>query len=157
MSAKRHIPYVNEAVSSRDFKYYIFDWDDNILHMPTKIRMERLQADGSWKTVEVSTSTFSVIRTDTAHYRAPGGVWAEAFRNFEDQPGKNTFIEDTVDALVAQGAAHPSFRGVCFHLTRHCLLWFGDAESCRSAYRNSDYPSSESYYSGFRLCCPAGL
>ena len=105
MSAKRHIPYVNEAVSSRDFKYYIFDWDDNILHMPTKIRMERLQADGSWKTVEVSTSTFSVIRTDTAHYRAPGGVWAEAFRNFEDQPGKNTFIEDTIDALerVAHG------------------------------------------------------
>ena len=105
MSAKHPIPYVNDSVATRDFKYYIFDWDDNILHMPTKIRMERLSEDGTWNPVEVSTATFSVIRTDTAHYRAPGGVWAEAFRNFEDQPGRNTFIEDTIDALerVAHG------------------------------------------------------
>ena len=46
---KKLPPYINSAVASRDFKYYIFDWDDNILHMPTKIRMERLQTDGSWQ------------------------------------------------------------------------------------------------------------
>ena len=38
----RGIPYINEEVASRDFKYYIFDWDDNILHMPTKIKLEHL-------------------------------------------------------------------------------------------------------------------
>ena len=30
----------NLGVAARDFKYYIFDWDDNILHMPTRIHME---------------------------------------------------------------------------------------------------------------------
>ena len=45
---KRRIPYVNTEVENRDFKYYIFDWDDNILHMPTKIRMEHLEDDGIW-------------------------------------------------------------------------------------------------------------
>jgi len=102
---KSRIPYVDTSVSGRDLKYYIFDWDDNILHMPTKIRMEHLETDGSWKPVEVSTSTFAMVRTDTAHYRAPGGVWAEAFRNFEDSPGRDNFLEDTLDALerVAHG------------------------------------------------------
>jgi len=96
---KKPIPYVNEEVATRDFKYYIFDWDDNILHMPTKIKMEHLEEDGSWKPVEVSTSTFVVVRTDTAHYRAPGGNWANAFVNFEDSPSRDNFIEDTLDAL----------------------------------------------------------
>jgi hypothetical protein len=79
---KKIPPYINSAVASRDFKYYIFDWDDNILHMPTKIRMERLQSDGSWQEVEVSTATFALIRTDSVNYRPPGGKWDEAFRNF---------------------------------------------------------------------------
>ena len=102
---KKQVPYVNTAVANRDLKYYIFDWDDNILHMPTKIRMEYKEPDGSWKPVEVSTSTFAMVRTDTEHYRAPGGVWAEAFRNFEDMPGRDNFLEDTMDALerVAHG------------------------------------------------------
>ena len=104
---KRRIPYVNEAVADRDFKYYIFDWDDNILHMPTKIRMEHLEEDGTWKPVEVSTSTFALVRADEQHYRPPqDGGWAAAFANFEDpknqsevDEGNNCFILDTLDAL----------------------------------------------------------
>lgn len=104
---KRPIPYVNEEVVTRDFKYYIFDWDDNILHMPTKIRMEHLEENGTWKPVEVSTATFALVRADVEHYRAPGGDWAEAFRNFEDPPMENgssegptnRFLEDTIAAL----------------------------------------------------------
>jgi hypothetical protein len=102
---KRHIPYVNEDVASRDFKYYIFDWDDNILHMPTKIKLEHREENGEWRPVEVSTSTFALVRADTENYRPPNGCWAEAFRNFEDpspsQPEAKTnrFIEDTISAL----------------------------------------------------------
>ena len=96
---KKPLPFANDAVRTRDLKYYIFDWDDNILHMPTKIKMEHLEEDGTWKPVEVTTSTFSIIRRDTVHYRAPGGVWDEAFRNFEDAPDTTHFIEDTVTAL----------------------------------------------------------
>ena len=104
---KRKIPYVNTEVENRDFKYYIFDWDDNILHMPTKIRMEHLEDDGVWKPVEVSTSTFALVRADEGHYRPPSeGGWAAAFANFEDpknqsevDDGNNCFILDTLDAL----------------------------------------------------------
>ncbi len=111
---KKPIPFVNEAVATRDFKYYIFDWDDNILHMPTKIRMEHREENGDWKPVEVSTATFALVRADVEHYRAPGGDWAEAFRNFEDPPSAtdgacetpNRFLEDTIAALekVEHGA-----------------------------------------------------
>ena len=40
---------VNVDVAKRDFKYYIFDWDDNILHMPTRIHLEKRQPDGTWR------------------------------------------------------------------------------------------------------------
>ena len=33
--------HYNEAIPQRDLKYYIFDWDDNILRMPTYIHLER--------------------------------------------------------------------------------------------------------------------
>ena len=111
------IPYVNESVEKRDFKYYIFDWDDNILHMPTKIRMEHLDESGEWKPVELSTSTFALVRGDTAHYRAPSvGGWDEAFRYFADSEGENEpnhFIEDTLAALAKVSAGEkpsPSYQ-----------------------------------------------
>ena len=97
---KRPVPFVNEAVADRDFKYYIFDWDDNILHMPTKIRMEHLGEDGVWAPVEMSTATFALVRADVEHYRPPSdGGWAAAFADFEDKPGRSTFIEDTIAAM----------------------------------------------------------
>jgi len=100
------IPYVNTEVASRDLKYYIFDWDDNILHMPTKIRLEHLDDDGTWRPTEVSTSTFALVRSDREHYRPPKGGWDEAFKNFADPltpqeaaDERNCFILDTLDAL----------------------------------------------------------
>ena len=97
---KKQIPYVNDEVSKRDFKYYIFDWDDNILHMPTKIIMERKGDDGVWRKTELSTATFALVRTDTEHYREPAdGGWKEAFVNFSDDMSPNRFIEDTIAAL----------------------------------------------------------
>jgi hypothetical protein len=98
------IPYVNEEVSGRDFKYYIFDWDDNILHMPTKIKMEHRGKDGVWRPVELSTSSFALVRADTEHYRPPSeGGWKEAFINFADpelEGEPNRFLEDTMAALA---------------------------------------------------------
>ena len=106
------IPYINDKVALRDFKYYIFDWDDNILHMPTKIIMEHLEEDGEWRRVELSTATFALVRADTAHYRPPPGGWEEAFRNFADgaDPSKpNAFLSDTMAALArVSGGERPS-------------------------------------------------
>ena len=97
---------VNVDVAGRDFKYYIFDWDDNILHMPTRIYLEhRADDEDEWRPVSVSTGTFALVRTDAAHYRMPrdGGREA-AFRDFQDAPDAAVadlaFIRDTRAALA---------------------------------------------------------
>ena len=96
-----HRSDVNYDVATRDFKYYIFDWDDNILHMPTKIHLEERGEDGEWRPVEVSTSVFAIVRTDS-RYRMPPGGRAEAFREFcdvVDESGDISFIRDTKAAI----------------------------------------------------------
>ena len=107
------LPY-NEKVADRDFKYYIFDWDDNILRMPTRIHLEHLEDDGSWRPVRVSTSLFAVVRTD-GRYRLPKkGGRAEAFVEFQDTPQDRgrQFLLDTASALrrISEGERPgPSF------------------------------------------------
>ena len=96
----KNIPYVNDEVVTRPEQYYIFDWDDNIIHMPTKIRMEHLQADGSWAMEDLTTAEYALARNDTKHYRAPAdGGWNEAFKYFSDAPDANYFLCDTIAAL----------------------------------------------------------
>ncbi|MBR6587952.1 MAG: hypothetical protein IKK82_11095 [Kiritimatiellae bacterium] len=105
---------VNYDVATRDFKFYIFDWDDNILHMPTKIHLEQQDGNGDWHPVEVSTSVFALVRTDP-RYRMPPGGRAEAFREFQDvvdDSGGLSFIRDTRAALARVKAGEkpgPSF------------------------------------------------
>ena len=105
---------VNYDVATRDFKFYIFDWDDNILHMPTKIHLEQQDGNGDWHSVEVSTSVFALVRTDP-RYRMPPGGRAEAFREFQDivdDSGDLSFIRDTRAALARVKAGEkpgPSF------------------------------------------------
>ena len=105
---------VNYDVATRDFKFYIFDWDDNILHMPTKIHLEQQAENGDWHPVEVSTSVFALVRTDP-RYRMPPGGRAEAFREFQDvvdDSGDLSFIRDTRAALARVKAGEkpgPSF------------------------------------------------
>jgi len=106
----------NYQVAERDFKYYIFDWDDNILHMPTRIHLERRTPEGRWVPHAVSTAIFSVIRSDTENYRPPDGDWEQAFREFRDfeADAESNFLRDTRLALepVVRGerTGAPSFR-----------------------------------------------
>ena len=58
------------------------------------------------------------------------GRWHGTPPNFNvAHPEVQSYILGIVDALAAQGAGHPSFRGVCLHVTRHTLLSWGGAES----------------------------
>lgn len=107
---------INYAVADRDLRYFIFDWDDNILHMPTHIHLERLTDEGEWVPYSVSTSLYSLIRNDTKHYRPPtDGAWEAAFRDFRDIEieEENVFLRDTREAIdrVVSGEAPraPSF------------------------------------------------
>jgi len=96
-------------------KYYIFDWDDNILHMPTRIHLERRLQDGTWVPHLVSTSLFAVIRNDSVNYRPPEGDWKKAFCEFRDFDGddESMFLKDArlaIDHLLSgQTAPPPSF------------------------------------------------
>ena len=113
-------PEVDYEVARRDFKYYIFDWDDNILHMPTRIHLEHRNAEtGEWEPVSVSTAVFALVRTDSSNYRLPkDGGRAAAFRDFADDmhataaSEKRAFIRDTRAALARIKAGEkpgPSF------------------------------------------------
>ena len=63
------------------------------------------------------------------------GGWHNTPPNFNfHHPDVRRHVAGMIDALLDQGADHPSFKGVCMHLTRHCFLWFGDASSGYNDY-----------------------
>ena len=82
---------------SSNIRGYMFDWDDNILFMPTKIRMEKKDGE-RWIPIEVSTEEFRDIRQDP-NYRLINNDPAEAFKNFRDD---NKYIEDIRTALDSE-------------------------------------------------------
>ncbi len=106
---------INYRVADRDLKYYVFDWDDNILHMPTHIYLERRTDAGRWLPHTVSTAVFSMIRSDAERYRPVQGDWEYACRDFRDIEieNENIFLRDTrraIDEIVSGSAkAAPSF------------------------------------------------
>jgi len=118
----RHAQNINLRVAERDFKYYIFDWDDNILHMPTRIHLEKRMSDGMWVPHSVSTAAFAVVRNDSENYRAPGGQWDNAFVEFQDydNESESRFLRDTREALekVLKGEIQP---GPSFNTLRETL------------------------------------
>ncbi len=76
--------------------YYCFDWDDNLLKMPTKINMEK-NINGEWVPISISTEQFSEVRSDKSNWR-PG---KDAFIEFTDNGprGESGFLSDTIDAV----------------------------------------------------------
>ncbi len=81
---------------------YIFDWDDNILYMPTTIKMDRKEGD-NWVPVDVPTDEFAHVRTNP-DYRFRDGDPEKAFIDFRET---ESFINDTKEA-IHQGSFAPS-------------------------------------------------
>lgn len=82
-------------------RYFAFDWDDNILHMPTKILMDE-KRDGEWvPDLEVSTEDFAIKRHDTENFRIRNNNPQDAFKEFRDtgSRGGDAFLQDTIEAL----------------------------------------------------------
>ena len=78
-----------EMKSNRKLRLYAFDWDDNILQMPTKIKMDQ-KVGKRWKPIEVSTEKFAEIRTEP-DYRVRNNNPKEAFIDFTLP---DTFLRD---------------------------------------------------------------
>ena len=94
---------LKNVVLEMRLRTYIFDWDDNILYMPTTIKMDKQQGD-EWVPVDVSTDEYTKARTNP-NYRFRNDDTGEAFVDFKDT---KSFIEDTKKA-IHQGQFGPSF------------------------------------------------
>lgn len=90
-------------------KYFMFDWDDNILFMPTKLYIEK-NVDGKWVEHELTTAEFRDIMLD----KSPTNQWRfkhnninETLINFKDN---NYFINDVKKALKEKKFAPAFFK-----------------------------------------------
>lgn len=101
--------------------YYGFDWDDNILYMPTVVHMEKKVGD-EWQPVDISTREFAEVRGDIENWRIINNSTEEAFCEFRDQTtyglkrGDNAFLED-VKTAVSQRKFGPSWSDFIESLT----------------------------------------
>jgi hypothetical protein len=84
---------------SYTLKYMAFDWDDNILFMPTKIHMQK-EVDGEWIDTDVSTSQFAEVRNADG-WRIKDNDPDVAFSEFRDEGprGGDAFLEDAKKSL----------------------------------------------------------
>lgn len=88
-------------------KAYSFDWDDNILIMPTRIHLDyNLNNSGIWAPVSVSTEQFRSIRHKLgSEFRYHNDDILQAFKDFRDY---DAFINDVKYALDRRSYG-PSF------------------------------------------------
>jgi hypothetical protein len=105
---KRFGNYIKES-KGIELHYSAFDWDDNILHMPTVIHMDQKVGD-KWLPVDVSTAEFAKVRNDKENYRLRNDDPTLAFSEFRDSGprGQKAFLEDTIKALD-EGLYAPSW------------------------------------------------
>lgn len=122
MRIKKLSNFLIESRVDINMKYYSFDWDDNILHMPTKILMDR-KTESGWEPVDVSTTEFTIVRHDTENYRLRNGSDIEAFSEFRDTGSRKNkaFLEDTISAVNANKKA-PSWNKFIRCLTEGSLF-----------------------------------
>jgi len=109
MKINKFHTFIKEAYSDGELHYYAFDWDDNILHMPTVIHMDKL-IDGEWNEVDVSTSEFAKVRNDRDNYRLRNNDPVQAFCEFRDSGprGDESFMIDSEEA-IENGKMGPSW------------------------------------------------
>ena len=105
---KKFSQFLKES-SENVLLYYAFDWDDNILRMPTMIRLEKKVGE-NWVPTDVSTAEFAEVRGDKENWRFLNQSGDEAFSNFRDTGpmGGGIFLED-VKKAVSSGRFAPAW------------------------------------------------
>jgi hypothetical protein len=96
---KKFTQFITES-NNKVLLYYAFDWDDNILNMPTVIHMDKL-IDGEWIPTDVSTAEFAQVRSDKENWRIINNDPVEAFSEFRDigPRGNQAFLQDVKKAI----------------------------------------------------------
>jgi len=97
---KTYSQLFKENQDSGHLLYYAFDWDDNILHMPTKIHMYKREGN-NWIEKQVSTAEFAEYRNDSENWKADKNT---AFQDFRDNGprGNPAFVEDMISAISSR-------------------------------------------------------
>lgn len=85
---------LRKNLSEMKLRTYVFDWDDNILYMPTTIKMDKKVGD-KWVPLDVPTDEYTEVRTDS-NYRLRNNDPNIAFKDFRDS---KPFIDDTKKAI----------------------------------------------------------
>ena len=100
---KKFESFIDRSKDKNYLLYYAFDWDDNILNMPTVIHLEKIDGD-NWTPVDVSTAEFAEVRGDKKNYRLLNNNPDDAFSNFRDtgSKGGTIFLEDVEKAVDSQ-------------------------------------------------------
>ena len=78
----------------KNLRVYMKDWDDNILFMPTKIKMD-YNDDGNWIPVDITTEDFARLRNHL-RYRLRDNNPEEAFKDFRES---ESFFRDVKWAI----------------------------------------------------------
>jgi len=97
---KKYINFLNELKENK-LSFSAFDWDDNIMNMPTKILLQQL-VNGEFIDVNVSTEEFATIRSKISQdpkegeYRLYNNSVPETYKNFGDT---DLFIKETKEGL----------------------------------------------------------
>jgi hypothetical protein len=101
---------VEKDTNKSILRYYCFDWDDNILTMPTMIHLEK-KVKGEWQKMDVTTEEFTHVRKSlydyyelgdkNANWRYNNNSNIESFSEFRDfgPRGKNAFLEDAKKSI----------------------------------------------------------
>lgn len=106
----RFLKKFNEDDSSDKGKlfFYCFDWDDNILNMPTEIMVQTKDGDE----IGMSTSDFAINRSKIGNEEfeyndeiVVGLDYTTAFRNFRDEADPEIFKKDVIKAIQSNSFA----------------------------------------------------
>jgi len=91
---------VRKFLLEKEVRSYVFDWDDNILRMPTKVKMEKKE-NGKWVPITLSTEEFANVRKDPNYRLTPN--------SFEDFTDNASFLKDAETAIHNNSFA-PSYK-----------------------------------------------
>lgn len=96
---KKWKQFINEKISINVLKYYVFDWDDNILRMETPLHFKHFE-NGEWVEKNITPEEFAQVRKkyptnymDNEEWKGDPAVTFIEFRDFGPR-GPMAFIED---------------------------------------------------------------
>jgi hypothetical protein len=119
---KRYLEFINEKMKLENdyLTYYTFDWDDNILIMPTKLKLQKFE-NGRWIECELTSSEFREYKNDERYKLLDDKN--ETFSEFSDNGKRKdmAFVEDAITAIKNKKFA-PSFYDFIECLTNGSLF-----------------------------------